>query len=428
MGGIKVLINFLEQLTHLKPFSYFEEYRDDPNYEYEIYALNHSTQINGEVRILPNTPNDLIKWIMYIEQRALTSQNVILRAKYNDLIWIYKKLFDHSNLKLGNVNNKCALAIEYYIILIERDILSRKNDEELLQHLKNYLFRAWHLSKEIKSPLQSKLVQLMLEVENSIENDSRIGLWGFSFKKLIKDSTISLDDDQVNRIINRIKLRVDHLDGKEYHPLEYAIKLLLEYYKDNCTEQEKYLSLLIKNAHIKSERPFENQNRFKEIIKLCKKYQFKELKEEATISYQKYGADVTKQMARFEHKFEVIHEQFQELINSLSDVDCRIHFFKVTKFFISSRCRAEENYDNRSKSFFFRDLFSTALVNEEGVTTKTLTSKEDTLYHENKLSWQIQLVFFDAVLKNSSLLINLPPKILQNYYMMKYYIKIINRH
>lgn len=98
-----MLINHLEQLTYLKPFSYFEEYRDDPNYEYEIYALNHSTHINGEVRLLSNPPSDLNKWIMYIEQRALTSQNVVLRARYNDLIWMYKKLFNHSNIKI-NVN------------------------------------------------------------------------------------------------------------------------------------------------------------------------------------------------------------------------------------------------------------------------------------------------------------------------------------
>ena len=133
---------------------------------------------------------------------------------------------------------------------------------------------------------------------------------------------------------------------------------------------------------------------------MCEKYRFKELKEEATISYHQYGADVTKQMARYEYKFEITHEQFQELINSISDVDCRIHFLKITKFFTSSKSQVEENYDSRLKKMFFRDFFSTALVNEEGVTTKTLSSKEDTLYHENKMTWQIQLVFFNEVIKN----------------------------
>lgn len=86
---------------------------------------------------------------------------------------------------------------------------------------------------------------------------------------------------------------------------------------------------MIRNAHIKSDRPFENQNRFKNTIQLCHRYQFKELKEQTILNYQLYGADIDKHMAIIEQKFELTADMQKELIELLSDKNPRNHLLII---------------------------------------------------------------------------------------------------
>lgn len=395
-----MFITFLDRLEYIDSYSDYGKYSKDPHYEFETFALNHSIQNTGEVRLAVHPPESINEWISYIEQRALTTSNIVIRARYNDLIWSYKKQYDTSVLKSGNVRDKCELAISDYIHLAKKHILLRKEDEELIANLKNYLYRSWNLSKQIKSSQQRELIQLMIDIENSIDKDKSIGLWGFCFEKLIADGSISLSIDQENEIINKVKKRIENLDGQEYSALEYGLNLLLKYYKNKPIEQQKYLDILVTNAHIKSDRPFENQNRFKNIIQLCHRYQFKEQKEQAILNYQLYGADIDKHMAKIEQKFELTADMQQELIELLSDEDPRNHLFKIAHYFISSKSKIEERNKENDGKFFFKDLFQTVITNNDGVTIKALTTKDDELFHGNKINWQINSILFNIVIKN----------------------------
>lgn len=353
---------FIDKSKQLESYSNYSEYSNDPNYEFEKFALNHSFQITGEIRLSPHLPENIDEWIAYIEERALTSCNPTARARYNDLIWSYKKQYKKSVLKSGNVREKCELAISDYIYLAEKYILLRVDDKSLLSCLKNYLYRAWNLSKQIKSPKQQELVQLMIEIENSIDENTKIGLWGFSYEKLIADHSIFLSLEQEKAIINKIELRIQQLNNHDYFALEYGIKILLEYYKDDKSKQGEHLDLIEKNAHIKSEHPFDNQNRFKRMIELCHKYEFKERKERAVLNYQLYGADIGKHMVKFEREIEITPEMQQELINLLFDSEPKKHFLKIAQYFISPKSRIKETNEKSSSNFFSRTFFRLLLL------------------------------------------------------------------
>lgn len=395
-----MFIKFLEQLEYIKPFSNYNEYSNYSHYEFETFALNHHIQITGEIKLSEYPPENMKECISYIEQRASTTFNKVLRARYNDIIWSYKKLYDTSILISENVRDKCELAISDYIDLAKKYILHREDDKNLISNLINYLFRAWNLCRHIKSAQQTELIQLMIDIENSIDEDKSIGLWGFCFKKLIADNSVSLSLDQESEIINKIKQRNENLDGQDYQALEYGIKFLLEYYKNKPTKQLKYFDILIRNAHIKSDRPFENQNRFKNIIQLCHRYRFKELKEQAILNYQLHGADIDKFMVRIEQKFELTSDMQQELIELLSNKSPYIHFLNIANYFITSKSRLEERNEENSRNFYLRNLFQTVITNNDGVTIKALSTKDDELYHANKLYWQINSILFNIAIKN----------------------------
>ncbi|UDK97048.1 hypothetical protein EYB33_12370 [Lysinibacillus sphaericus] len=83
---------YIDELDYLNSYSNYSEYSNDPNYEFEIFALNHSIQITGKIKLPPNPPKNIDTWVSYIEQRALTTCNKIVRSRYNDLIWSYKNI------------------------------------------------------------------------------------------------------------------------------------------------------------------------------------------------------------------------------------------------------------------------------------------------------------------------------------------------
>ncbi|MFD4931578.1 DUF4209 domain-containing protein [Peribacillus butanolivorans] len=391
---------YIDKIEYIHFYSNYEEYSGDPNYNFEVFALNHSIDINGELKTpynsIPNIPN----WIAYIEKRALSTQNKVVRSRYNDLLWSYKKQFKKSLLIAGNVRDKCELAISDYIYLAEKYILLRSSDDNLIIYLKDILYRGWNLSKQIKSNQQTKLIQLMIEIEDSINDDAKIGLWGFSFKKLINDTSIGLSQEQERAIIERIDSRIINSDSKDYLTLEYGIKMLLEYYKANRIEQEKYLDILEKNAHIKSNRPFENQNRFKNLVEICHQYQFKERKERAIMNYQYYGKDIHKYMVKLEESMEITPKMHQDLINILLDENPYVHFINIAHYFIFRKSKVKDRVEENKKNFFLSDLFPTVITNKDGVTIKALNSEDDKLYNENKFDWQINSVFFLIAIKN----------------------------
>ncbi|ETT31675.1 hypothetical protein C161_26960 [Paenibacillus sp. FSL R5-192] len=392
-----MLSRYIDGLEQTKLFYNFSEYIDDPNYKYEKFALNQTFERDGEIKLFSPPFENMNDCITYIESRALATENEFVRSKYNDLIWSYKRFYDKSIITTGNVRDKCELAIKDYIWLAKKHILLRDNNRRLIVYLINFLFRAWNLTKQIKSPQEAELIQLMIDIENSIEENDKIGLWGFSYSNLVAaEKTVTLTTEQQGSIIKKIESRIQKLDKKDYYALKHGTELLLDYYKDCKPEQEKLLELLEKNAHIKSDRPFENQNRFKNLIELCHKYQFLTHKERATINYHSYGGDINRFMFRIEQKVEITPEKEQAIINFLSDELPDRHFFKITKHFISSKRKFKES----TEEFFLNKISETVIINKDGVTTKKVITEDDKLYHDNKISWQYFSIFFSISIKN----------------------------
>ncbi|KYG91985.1 hypothetical protein A0U40_03335 [[Bacillus] sp. KCTC 13219] len=388
------LISLLEEITLLKHYTRYEGYESDPNYDFEIFALSHFNDLEGNLKPPHYLLEKFSRWIPYIEQRALTTNNKILRSRYNDLLWIYKKDFDTKSLKFGNIKDKCQLAIDDYISLANSKILKRSSDENLFTNLKSYLFRAWSLAKQIRSPKLNILVQLMIEIENSMNEHEKIGMWGFSFRNLIKGTSIIITEDQEQLIIQKIIYRLSLLESNEFPAIVHGVEMLLDYYKSNTIEQEKYLDLLEVHCNTESKRPLEIQHRCEILISLCHKYNFKERKERAIIAYHNYGKDVLKHMVKFEKTLEITPEMKKEIIDCTSSENHEIHLLNICYFHLNKKKSIKNRLLDHKQSFAFKDLFQTALTDEEGVTIKTLENEEDELFHESKLDWQIQTTAF----------------------------------
>lgn len=407
-------IELLEEINVIIHYERFNEYQNDSNYAFETFALSHYMDLEGNLKIPHYSIENIPDWIMYIEQRALSTHNKVLRSRYNDLLWSYKKEFNNKQLIIGNVKDKCELAITDYISLADEDILKRTNDENLFRNLQTYLHRAWTLAKQIKSSHIKSLIQLMIDIENTFNDDGKIGLWGFSYRYLIKDTSFSLTPEQEDSIIQRIISRVNVLDSQDFNAIKYGVEMLLEYYKSDSLELEKYLDLLEKLAHAKSERPFENQHRFKNLITLCHKYNFKERKERAIIAYQYYGKDINKNLIKIEEKVEITQEMRDSVVSATSSEQPVTHFLKICYFHLFDKNAIKKRVESNKQEFVLQNLFQTVLTNEDGVTYKALITEEDELFHESKFDWQIQSPFLFISIEHFSNKHHLTPESLKD--------------
>lgn len=343
---------------------------------------------------------DLSKWIPYIEKRALTTSNKTLRSRYNDLLWIYKKEYDRSFLTHGNVKEKCELAIADYADLAKELILNRSDDANLFEEIHNFLYRAWDLAKQVQSPSLPSLAQLMIKVENTINDDDKIGMWGFSYDKLMRDPKINLDEEQEKSIIEKVIQRITNLSFGEFKAIEHGVKMLLEYYKENPEKQRKFLLLLEKHSSIENGNPFQNQYYFKKLAGLYEKYNFKEEKERAIISYQSFGNKAANYLIPIEAKMEITPE-IPEVLEKITDADQpEVHFLRLCFYFVSDKKSVQERVEKERNKFPLKKFFRDQLINAEGVATKTIVSEEDEMFHAYQLDWQLKTGLFSICLKH----------------------------
>lgn len=353
------LIAYLEGIERIKSNERYDEFKDDKHYTFEIFLLDHNIDIRGDL-IKPNyTIDNLDDWIIYLEQRSMSTKNKVMRARYNDLLWTYRDKYKRSLLSNGNVKDKCELAIIDYLELAEEYILKRSSNDNLLYYLRYYLYRSWNLAKQIKSTPFPKLIQLMIDVEDSIDEDKKIGLWGFSYKNLINNRSICL-----------------------------------------CLEQERYLDILEESAHIPSSNPFGNQHYFNRLIQLCHKYSFKERKERAIKNYQYYGQDFRKYIFTIEEEFMITKEKKQQLIENVTSEALSTHLSNIVHQFILSKESIKKIMEEREGDFLSSMFFRTCIVNGDGVITKTISTEEDALFHEAKSYWQVLLPYLSIAIEN----------------------------
>lgn len=391
------------QIEHIPKFIARDAYQDfqhEHNYHYEIFALRHFVDHNTELKSVDSSVENMQDCLSYIEQRALNTVNPVLRARYNDLLWTYRTIASKI-VKKGNVAQKCKLAIDNYVAILQEKILNRKDNTDIGSNLRKYLFRAWKMAKQVRSKLhQQEIAEIMINIENSIDDDCSIGIWGFSYDKLIKDTSINLTLDQEQRIIDKLAERVNRLDATHYNALEYGVKKLLEYYhKKDKSKLLKYFQILDKNAHVPSEIPFHNQMRYERFIELCNKYQMNELKEKAIVQYQYFGKESREKMIRIEQKTAITPEMRDKLVDAFYHKDKIIHLLKITENFILNKERIKGIHQNNESEFKLGKFFSTSIVNEDGIPLKTLKDEtDDELFSICYITWQAQYSYLAITL------------------------------
>lgn len=169
------------------------------------------------------TPEMLAYWL----SRANSANHPLLRIRYADLVWDFTKIVTntHPDVRAAHI------AIDATLELIQNK--SFKHEIDALEKLERSLSIALSIRDQERI---ENVKNIMLAFEAEIAEDSKPGLWGFSFDNLFLNKKVSLSEEQKGKILNDLEARLTRLtDGiKEnfgIHAVEAATMRLARYYQ-----------------------------------------------------------------------------------------------------------------------------------------------------------------------------------------------------
>ncbi|PGB24786.1 hypothetical protein COM06_20015 [Bacillus toyonensis] len=423
------MIQNLETVKHIEQMEGFLEiikrYHDEPNYEYEKMALSlmtggdyaydvdsYFTPVYYKQKIYPEKSMISIETLSYWQQRALETSNGILMARYGDLVWNFSKKMD---IRVDNVFRYAKIAIQGYISIVEDNLISDPFE------LKTNILRALQLAKLLNQKEDiNKVQQTMLNLEKRISEDAEIGLWGFCFDTLIlEDNGSCITIEQYSEIITEINGKFERLlkrmneSGEQlWYAVEYAVKKLLTYYRQNEKEKVTYILKEVEdsidrsncNSHLKEFR----------YQQLYEWYEFAQIHTETWRSrlikkieiVAKEGMDSFKE---FSYKKELNEKEVSSFISQFITGDIDLDRYTISLYFVPKIDEYEKRIQERSAAGIgvIQQLFNVKKTNEAGLAMATLDMDDPKDQVAKEITFDFQL--------NSQYLAILLPKFIELY-------------
>jgi hypothetical protein len=134
--------------------------------------------------------------IDYWTDRAKTAKHPVLRARYADLVWDFQKVA---------TNESPHYSIAQIVIDSTIDIAQRNCYTPVVNVIRK-LERALSLACALNDNGRiKKVVETTMAYENTITDDSKLGLWGFSYDLLFENDKVKLEADQKQQLIDDLE-------------------------------------------------------------------------------------------------------------------------------------------------------------------------------------------------------------------------------
>lgn len=324
------------------------------------------------------------------ERRAYETINPILTARYCGLVYDFSK-------KIIGKNSTYQITNKYIKSLIE---VANGNFGNKPINAYKKLKRALNLSISISNKElieEAKVAIINYEKRNS--EDSKPGLWGYSFDLLINNKKIKLSFDEEKDIIDDLKnifRRTSNMDLPETFNLwsaENSFKRL-SYYFNNRNDNNELKSIidaliLSYESSIKNEEPMKAVNTLEKMFEIYKQHGYKIKAEEILTRIRELGPEVFKNMKKIPLEFTIENQLIEKLISEMLKGESIQVFHRIALHYIPRREQMEkELYDNSKKNPLLY-IISKQIQDSKGRTVAKIGSLEDDF--EGHLVQQISL-------------------------------------
>jgi hypothetical protein len=281
--------------------------------------------------------------INYWTDRAKTAKHPVLRARYADLVWDFQKV-----VTSGSPHYSIAhIVIDSTLEIAQRNCYTP--EVNVIRKLERALSLACALNDNSRI---EKIAETTIAYEDAITDDSKLGLWGFSYDLLFENDKVKLTADQKQKLIDDLEghlTRVSEPANKdEIDPwaVEAAALRLAKYYrKIGRGEDTKRVVVAIGNAFIQASSKasaLQTSAWLQRVHTTFKEFGLSDEAEKISIKLREVGEKAKSELKSVSHTVEVPKDKMEEYIAALIEGELDIVFRRIAAHFIPKKSEVEK--------------------------------------------------------------------------------------
>lgn len=369
-----------ELLSELMAFDFAEDYSHKET-GWGTYFGPTMTWSNGDGTFTesPSIQRVTPEMIDYWESRANETQNPVLASRYYGLVWDFKE-------KISGKKPSHELCRKYINALL----LQVNEDYGLHQvYYFNRLRRALTLSIELNDKeLTESSKQAILKAERKYSEDTKPGLWGYSFDLLVGNKKVNLSESEEAEIIKELELKLQRLtstenEGKKIDPwaAESAAKRLATYYRKKKKEIEvKRVILEIGKAFdsiMNEGSAMQVSGWYEHLRNLYLQFNLNEEAAEVLLKLRESGPQVSSELLTISHSFKIPQKEIDKYVKAMTSGSLDDVLNRIATQYIPNKEHAKEQVLDLSKSSPLLFMIGHDLLDEKGRVVAKIGSLED---------------------------------------------------
>lgn len=358
-----------ELLSELMAFDFAEDYSHKET-GWGTYFGPMMTWSNGDGTFTesPSIQRVTPDMIDYWEARANETQNPVLASRYYGLVWDFKE-------KISGKKPSHELCRKYISAL-----LLQVNEDYGLHQVYYFkrLRRALTLSIELNDKeLIESSKQAIIKAERKYSEDTKPGLWGYSFDLLVGNKKVNLSDSEEAEIIKELELKLQRLtstenEGKKIDPwaAESAAKKLATYYRKHKQEKEVRRVILsigaAFDAIMTEGSAMQVSGWYEHLRNLYLQFNLNEEASQILLKLRETGPQVSAELSTISHSFQIPQEKIDKYIKGMTSGSLEDVINRVATQFIPNKKQAKEQIFDLSKSSPLTFMIGHQLLDEKG--------------------------------------------------------------
>lgn len=367
--------NFIkERFEHIRPkillweqmaFAFSEIYQERyPKWNTYFRPIFSWTTKDGKIYEYPSIQEITPEIVSYWGKRCKESKHPVFKARYSNLVWDFSE-----NIKEEKPHYSIAqIFIDSVIEIAEKDL---QDSVYVIRKLERALSLALSINDKERI---NKLIDAIINYEEKVAEDNKPGLWGFSYKLLLKNKKVQINENKEQKIIKDLEKRFERLlKGSDHWPAKSAVDLLADYYFRN-EKSTKAKNILLKLGTMIQQQadkalPLVASAWLEELYHLYLQYGLKNEADKVSIKIKEMGEKSKSEFKRIEVTMEIPKEKIEKfinVINELTEGDLKTALTKIALYYIPRKDEVIQQLKNLSQKAPISFLVTQKILDKEG--------------------------------------------------------------
>jgi len=371
----------IQWVAEAMAFDFCEDYQDQTTgwgtYFGPMFVFNNG---DGTATESPSVKKVTEQIISYWTDRAKTTKHPVLRARYADLVWDFSKVVTNESPHYS----MAQIVIESIIEISQRNC--HKHKTSVIKKLERALCLATLLNDSSRI---EKVRDAIINYEDSVTQDSKLGLWGFAYDLLFENDKVKLTADQKQKLIDDLEghlLRASQPANKEeidpWAVDAAALRLAKYYRKVGRGEDTKRVIVAVGNAFIQASSKasaLQTSAWLQRVHSTFKEFGLPDEAEQISIKLREVGEKAKSELKSVSHTVEVQKDKMEKYIAALIEGELDVVLARIAAHYIPKKSEVEKQLKELASEAPIAFLMPVELLDNMGRPLAKVGSLEEDL-------------------------------------------------